>query len=92
VAKGLILMVLTSYSTLLRNGRPAAQGLGANVLGDPRAALTWLANDLHRFGEQLRSGEIVTTGTCAKPLPLEPDVEIEADFGVLGSVRARIAP
>jgi len=79
-------------ATLLRDGSPAAHGLGANVLGDPRAALTWLANDLHRFGEHLRAGEIVTTGTCAKPLPLEPDIEIEADFGVLGSVRARIVP
>jgi 2-keto-4-pentenoate hydratase len=64
--------------------------MGANVLGDPRDALTWLANHLHRFGAHLRAGEIVTTGTCATPLPLEPGMTVEAEFGPLGSVRVRI--
>src|SRR6185295_2108974 len=27
-------------------GKPDRQGKGANVLGDPRAALTWLVNEL----------------------------------------------
>jgi 2-keto-4-pentenoate hydratase len=32
--------------TAYRNGALAAQGAGANVLGDPRSALAWIANEL----------------------------------------------
>src|ERR1700710_512604 len=39
-------------------------GHGKNVLGDPRVALAWLANELSQLGLTLREGEIVTTGTC----------------------------
>ena len=45
-------------------------GHGKNVLGDPRVALTWLANELRQLGVTLRAGEIVTTGTCHPPLPI----------------------
>ena len=67
------------------------QGLGANVLGDPREALAWLANELSSLGIALRAGEIVTTGTCLVPLPIEAGDDIDVDFGVLGRVTARIA-
>ena len=74
---------------LFRNGKPAAEGCGANVLGDPRLALTWLANELLRFGEFLRAGQIITTGTCSVPMPLEDGLEVAADFGGLGRLGAR---
>lgn len=74
---------------LFRNGEPAGEGCGANVLGDPRVALTWLANDLARFGDSLRAGQIITTGTCAVPMPLEDGLEVTADFGILGRLGAR---
>ena len=45
-------------------------GHGKNVLGDPRIALTWLANELRQLGITLRAGEVVTTGTCHPPLPI----------------------
>ncbi len=45
-------------------------GHGKNVLGDPRIALTWLANELRQLGVTLRAGEVVTTGTCHPPLPI----------------------
>jgi 2-keto-4-pentenoate hydratase len=67
------------------------QGIGANVLGDPRDALAWLVNELGSLGITLRAGETVTTGTCLVPLPIAPGDFVEADFGVLGSVTARIA-
>lgn len=66
------------------------QGLGANVLGDPRDALAWLVNELSSLGITLQAGETVTTGTCLVPLPIAPGDEIDADFGVLGRVSARI--
>jgi 2-keto-4-pentenoate hydratase len=56
------------------------------VLGDPRLALAWLANELRGLGLTLRAGEVVTTGTCHPPLPIQSGDRMEADFGVLGKV------
>lgn len=72
-------------------GGEVAEGSGANVLGDPWLALTWLANELSQFGPGLRAGQVVTTGTCAAPLPIHPGATATADFGVLGRVTARFA-
>jgi 2-keto-4-pentenoate hydratase len=61
-------------------------GHGKNVLGDPRIALTWLANELRQFSITLRAGEVVTTGTCHAPLPIQSGDLFVADFGVIGRV------
>jgi 2-keto-4-pentenoate hydratase len=61
-------------------------GHGKNVLGDPRIALTWLTNELRQLGLTLRAGEVVTTGTCHPPLPIQSGDLFEADFGSLGKV------
>jgi 2-keto-4-pentenoate hydratase len=61
-------------------------GHGRNVLGDPRAALAWLANELRALGLTLRAGEVVTTGTCHPPLAIASGDHVVADFGVLGKV------
>ena len=63
-------------------------GVGANVLGDPRVALTWLVNELSRIGVTLNAGAIVTTGTCMQPLAIEPGDQVAVDFGVLGTISA----
>jgi len=68
------------------------EGIGANVLGDPRMALTWLVNELSRLGITLEKGQVVTTGTCMVPLELEPGDAVSADFGPLGSVAMHFAP
>ena len=64
-------------------------GHGKNVLGGPQLALTWLANELRQLGVSLRAGQIVTTGTCHPPLPIQAGDVMEADFGVLGKVSVR---
>lgn len=61
-------------------------GHGKNVLGDPRIALVWLANELRGLGIPLRAGEVVTTGTCHPPLPIQAGDRFVADFGALGKV------
>ena len=66
------------------------EGKGANVLGDPRVALAWLANELSGLGLTLKAGEVVTTGTCLIPLPIQPGDQISVDFGVLGGLTARM--
>jgi 2-keto-4-pentenoate hydratase len=64
-------------------------GHGKNVLGDPRVALTWLANELRGLGITLRAGEVVTTGTCHPPLPIEAGDQFAVVFGMLGKVSVR---
>jgi 2-keto-4-pentenoate hydratase len=59
-------------------------GHGKNVLGDPRVALAWLANELRSLGVTLRAGQIVTTGTCHPPLPIQSGDLFAVDFGLLG--------
>jgi 2-keto-4-pentenoate hydratase len=68
-----------------RRGRSVKhEGTGANVLGGPLIAMTWIANELSRLGAGLKAGEVVTTGTCVAPLPLHEGDVVIADFGVLG--------
>ena len=68
----------------------AREGAGANVLGDPRVALTWLVNELSALNLTLHAGEVVTTGTCLVPLAIAPGDRFTADFGTLGVVDVQI--
>jgi len=79
--------------SVVRGGDPVLQrtGRGANVLGDPRVALAWLANDLRSRGIALAAGEVVTTGTCLQPLEVAPGDQVAADFGVFGTVSVGFA-
>ncbi len=60
------------------------EGVGANALGDPRIALTWIANELSRLGVTLKAGQVITTGTCVVPLEVQPGDTVEADLGDIG--------
>ncbi len=71
--------------------RYSREGTGGNVLGDPRIALTWLANQLSRLGITLQQGQVVTTGTCMVPLAIEPGDTVVADYGALGRVSMTFA-
>jgi hypothetical protein len=68
------------------DGQTVAHGQGANVLGDPRWALAWLAQELCDHGDHLRAGDWVITGTCVTPVPIAPGQSVRCDFGVLGAV------
>jgi 2-keto-4-pentenoate hydratase len=72
------------------NGGLAREGKGENVLGDPRIALTWIANELSLVGDMLRGGETITTGTCISPAEVAAGDHVVADFGVFGRVDARL--
>jgi 2-keto-4-pentenoate hydratase len=71
-----------------KNGKLVAEGKGANALGDPRLALTWLANHLAQRNTPLEAGHVVTTGTCVKPIEIGAGDTVVADFGALGTVTA----
>lgn len=69
-------------------GGQTLRGSGANVLGDPRIALTWLANELSRHGIPLEAGAVVTTGTSTTPIVIAAGDTITADYGTLGQLQA----
>jgi 2-keto-4-pentenoate hydratase len=73
---------------VIRNGAVAAEGSGANALGDPRLALTWLANHLSRRGIGLKAADIITTGTCITPAGIGPGDQVVAEFVGLGRLDA----
>jgi 2-keto-4-pentenoate hydratase len=77
-------------ASVYKNGKLVATGSGAAVLGDPRVALTWLANEVAEFAGGLREGELVTTGTCVVPVPIMPGDQIIVDLGEIGRVGARL--
>ena len=65
-----------------------AEGSGANALGDPRIALTWLANHLNARGLALKAGEVITTGTCVKPVDVIGGDTVVMDYAALGKMSA----
>src|SRR4051794_11684943 len=73
-----------------RDGEVLERGEGAAVLGDPAAAVAWLANELARFGEALPAGQPVLSGAMTAAVPATPG-RYEATFGLaLGDVSVEI--
>ena len=68
------------------DGAPVVRGTGANVLGDPRAALTWMVNERCTYGAGVSAGDLVTTGTCISPVAIAPGQHFRADFSALGEL------
>ena len=83
---------LSSHAVQVRrHAELVAEGSGANVLGDPRLGLTWLANELICHGMHLRQGDTVITGTCVVPVTLNEGDAMLADFGVLGTIGVQLS-
>ena len=82
---------LTAHPVTLRiNGVEVASGhSGMLVFGGPVSGVAWLANHPELGARGLKAGDVVTTGTCTGITPLSPGDEAEADYGTLGTVRAR---
>jgi 2-keto-4-pentenoate hydratase len=81
---------LSQHAVTVRvNGEVVDEGSGANVLGDPRNVMLWLANELSRRGLGLKAGQVVTTGSAADVIQVQAGDVVEADFGVLGVTEAR---
>ncbi|MGW9131931.1 2-keto-4-pentenoate hydratase [Streptomyces sp. NPDC055681] len=74
--------------TMRLDGRTASEGSGAACLGDPLAALLWLARTARDFGDPLRAGQVVLSGALGPLVPVGPGARVEADFSSLGTVAA----
>jgi 2-keto-4-pentenoate hydratase len=69
-----------------KNGAPFREGVGAHALGDPRIALTWIANHLAQRGIGLKAGDLVTTGTCITPATIASGDRMLAEFVDVGRI------
>ena len=76
---------------LMQDGRPIAEGRGANALGHPARAVAWLAAKLAERGRSLEPGMLVMTGTLTPILPIERGSVYVGEFGTLGNVKATFA-
>ena len=76
--------------TLAFDGAEVAKGSGAEILGDPFAALVLMANNPPSW-TALRKGAVVTTGSCIVPYLASKPGTYTADFGVLGKVEIAMA-
>jgi len=69
-----------------KNGEVEETGLGAGVLNDPVMGIVWLAQRLGRYGQKIRAGDVVLSGSFIRILQTPPGSQIDADFGAFGRV------
>jgi len=73
-------------ATLRKNGEVVGTATGEAVLGEPIAAVAWLANVLGEMGTVLRAGEYVLSGSFTVADRAEVGDRYEATFTEIGSV------
>ena len=70
-------------------GQRVASGSGEKALGDPVNVMLWLANQ-QRKKEGLRSGSVVSTGTCTGLHKVKSGDSIRLVCGAIGDVTAML--
>ena len=71
------------------DGEVVSTGSGAACLGDPLAALAWLAGAARELGDPLRAGQVVLAGALGPMVPVRPGMHVSARITGLGTVTAR---
>jgi 2-keto-4-pentenoate hydratase len=77
-------------ATLYVNDKEVASGhSGMSVFGHPFGAVAWLAAQETLKDRGLKSGDVITTGSCTGLLPVSVGDSARADFGSLGEITTR---
>lgn len=74
----LLARIIATDITMTRDGETVAQGPGSAVLGDPRAAVHWLAEAIGAFGDGIAAGSTVLAGAVAAAVVVEPGARWQA--------------
>lgn len=69
-----------------KNGKIAATGAGAVVLGSPVQSVAWLANKLGTYGIGLKAGEIILSGSAVAAVPVGQGDSIHLTVDRIGKV------
>jgi 2-oxo-hept-3-ene-1,7-dioate hydratase len=73
-----------------RNGKAVRQPEPALIPEDLGALVALVANLLPKFGEGLKAGDRIISGSFVKPMIGEPGDTMKVDFGALGTVELRV--
>jgi 2-keto-4-pentenoate hydratase len=68
------------------------EGKGADVMGDPLRPLWWLAEQRRHWGDGLRAGETISTGSMTGMLPVRAGQQVRARFGEAATIEITIDP
>lgn len=74
-----------------RNGEVEETGLGAGVLNDPAQSVVWLARRMAQYGQSIKPGQVILSGSFIRPIECPPGSAVTADYGPFGSVQIRFA-
>ena len=74
-----------------RNGEVEETGLGAGVLNDPVMGVVWLSERLEAYGQAIRAGDVVLSGSFIRPVEARSGDRFHADFGLFGDVSINFA-
>lgn len=74
-----------------RNNEVEETGLGAGVLNHPAQGIIWLANRLAEYGDTIKAGDIVLSGSFIRPIEAPSGSVINADYGPYGHVSCTFA-
>ncbi|MFF9127716.1 2-keto-4-pentenoate hydratase [Streptomyces sp. NPDC014889] len=80
----------TAVMEMSVDGRTVSEGTGADCLGDPLAAVLWLARTARDLDDPLRAGHVVLSGALGPMSPLAPGAQVTAVIGGLGTVTTAI--
>jgi 2-oxo-hept-3-ene-1,7-dioate hydratase len=69
-----------------RNDVVEETGLGAGVLDDPVTGILWLVHRLAAYGQGLKAGDVVLSGSFVRAIEAPSGSRFEADFRAFGSV------
>ncbi len=75
-----------AQASLSLNGTEIDSGLGSAVMGDPAAAVAWLANALAPFGTKILPGQFVMSGSFTTAAFVHSGDHAAATIGGLGTV------
>lgn len=73
-------------ATLTLNGQHVDSGTGEAVMGDPAAAVAWLANALAAFGTELVAGQFIMSGSFTSAAFVHPGDVAATTITGLGTV------
>ena len=77
--------------TMRINGRETGRGKGSDIMGNPLAALAWLANLRASENHPLKAGEFVTLGSIVSSQRVMPGDWVEIEIERLGGISLAIA-
>lgn len=79
--------------TLERDGEIVKQGQGADVMGDPLRPVLWLAEEFRsKWGEGLKAGEMISTGSMTGMVPVRAGQSVRAVYDGIGEIGIAFDP